>query len=206
MSLFPALSADDANVLRSFSLDIWNPFQDYPKWTHKLRLRVRICIGQRPYRLKETPEAHVFKAILRRRVKVSWEEGRVLQIIGERKQRARREERQVHRVERSSGKFLRPIQVPENAKVDEVKAAMENGCSTVTVPQEQRNGRGLVSVAERVEKEMKKLRGSGVLAEKKPEESKKGVRDFEKHPELETNREEEKKTINSPTLSSSSLL
>ena len=38
------------------------------------------------------------------------------------------------RGERSSGKFLRRFRLPENAKVDEAKAGMENGVLTVTVP------------------------------------------------------------------------
>ena len=39
-----------------------------------------------------------------------------------------------HRVERSSGTFLRRFRLPENAKMDQIKASMENGVLTVTVP------------------------------------------------------------------------
>ena len=62
------------------------------------------------------------------------EEGRVLQISGERKKEETTSTDRWHRVERYQGSFLRRFRLPENAKVDEVKAAMENGVLTVTVP------------------------------------------------------------------------
>ncbi|GJU82246.1 17.3 kDa class I heat shock protein-like protein, partial [Tanacetum coccineum] len=42
-----------------------------------------------------------------------------------------------HRVERSSGKFTRRFMLPENAKMDQIKAGMENGVLTITVPKEE---------------------------------------------------------------------
>ena len=87
---------------------------------------------------KETPEAHVFKADLpglkKEEVKVEVEEGRVLQISGERSKEQEEKNEKWHRVERSSGKFLRRFRLPQNAKIDEVEASMENGVLTVTVP------------------------------------------------------------------------
>nr|DAD42902.1 TPA_asm: hypothetical protein HUJ06_001131 [Nelumbo nucifera] len=87
---------------------------------------------------EETPEAHVFKADLpglkKEEVKVELAEGRILQISGERSREHEEKNDKWHRVERSSGKFLRRFRLPENARADQVKAAMENGVLTVTVP------------------------------------------------------------------------
>jgi len=90
---------------------------------------------------KETPESHVFKVDLpglkKEEVKVEIEDDRVLQIRGERNVEKGDKNDTWHRVERSSGKFLRRFGLPENAKIDQVKASMENGVLTVTVPKEE---------------------------------------------------------------------
>ncbi|RYQ90311.1 hypothetical protein Ahy_B09g096467 isoform B [Arachis hypogaea] len=87
---------------------------------------------------RETPEAHVLKADLpglkKEEVKVEIEDNSVLQISGERNVEKEDKNDTWHRVERSSGKFMRRFRLPENAKMDEVKASMENGVLTVTVP------------------------------------------------------------------------
>ncbi|KAI8023842.1 hypothetical protein LOK49_LG03G03597 [Camellia lanceoleosa] len=61
------------------------------------------------------------------------EDDRVLQISGERNFEEENNDTW-HRVERSSGRFTRRFRLLENAKMDEVKASMENGILTVTVP------------------------------------------------------------------------
>ena len=65
------------------------------------------------------------------------EEDKVLQISGERNVEKEDKNDKWHRVERSSGKFMRRFRLPENAKMDQVKASMENGVLTVTVPKEE---------------------------------------------------------------------
>ncbi|OIT01080.1 PREDICTED: class I heat shock protein-like [Nicotiana attenuata] len=94
---------------------------------------------------KETQEAHVFKADLpglkKEEVKVEVEEGRVLQISGEigaaDKEDQKKENETWRRIERPRGKFCRKFWLPENAKLDEVKACMENGVLTVTIPKQE---------------------------------------------------------------------
>ncbi|XP_024523166.1 18.1 kDa class I heat shock protein-like [Selaginella moellendorffii] len=86
----------------------------------------------------ETPEAHVFKADLpglsKEEVKISVEDGRTLQISGERKKHEAQKSDKWHRVERSYGSFLRKFRLPESANVEAIKAHVENGVLTVTVP------------------------------------------------------------------------
>ena len=67
-------------------------------------------------------------------VKVEVEDDRVVQISRERKIEKEDKNDTWHCVERNSGKFLRSFRLPESAKMDEIKALMENGVLTVTVP------------------------------------------------------------------------
>ncbi|KAJ7974708.1 class I heat shock protein-like [Quillaja saponaria] len=95
---------------------------------------------------KETPDAHIFIADLpglkKDEVNVQVDEGRVLQISGERSGVDEGDDHDKnnvkwHRVERCRGKFHRRFRLPENAKVDQVKASMENGVLVVTVPKQE---------------------------------------------------------------------
>ncbi|KAF9676884.1 hypothetical protein SADUNF_Sadunf08G0049900 [Salix dunnii] len=146
MSLIPSslFGGRRTNVFDPFSLDIWDPFQDFP-FTSLVQPAPRSEFAKEATAFantridwKETPEAHVFKADLpglkKEEVKVEIEEGKVLQISGERSKEKEEKNEKWHRVERSSGKFLRRFRLPENARADQVKANMEDGVLTVTVP------------------------------------------------------------------------
>ncbi|TVU51353.1 hypothetical protein EJB05_02776, partial [Eragrostis curvula] len=125
-----------------FSMDLWDPFSTMFGGGRSLvptstDADTTAFVNAR-MDWRETPEAHVFKADLpgvrKEEVKVEVEDGNVLVISG---QRAREKEDvggTWHRVERSSGSFLRRFRLPDNAMVDQVRAGLENGVLTVTVP------------------------------------------------------------------------
>ncbi|XLS52588.1 hypothetical protein HN51_013265, partial [Arachis hypogaea] len=138
MSLIPSFfGGRRSNVFDPFSLDVWDPFKDF-QFPSSLTSSENSAFVNTRVDWKETPEAHVFKADLpglkKEEVKVEIEDNSVLQISGERNVEKEDKNDTWHRVERSSGKFMRRFRLPENAKMDEVKAAMENGVLTVTVP------------------------------------------------------------------------
>ncbi|XP_024383634.1 17.4 kDa class I heat shock protein [Physcomitrium patens] len=87
---------------------------------------------------RETPEAHIFKADLpglkKEEVKVRVVEGRTLEISGERKKEEVQKGDTWHRVERAQGSFMRRFRLPEGTNTDEVKAQVQDGVLTVTVP------------------------------------------------------------------------
>ncbi|OAY57796.1 17.3 kDa class I heat shock protein [Manihot esculenta] len=124
------------------SFDLWDPFKDFPfPSSSSIVSHENTAFVNTRIDWKETPEAHIFKADLpglkKEEVKVEVEDDRVLQISGERNVEKEEKNDTWHRVERSSGKFLRRFRLPENAKMDQVKASMENGVLTVTVPKEE---------------------------------------------------------------------
>ena len=145
MSLIPSLfGGRRTNVFDPVSLDIFDPFDGF--FNSALAsvppsMRETSAFANTRIDWKETPQAHVFKADLpglkKYEVKVEVEEGRILQISGERSKEQEEKNDKWHRVERSSGKFLRRFRLPENAKVDQVKASLENGVLTVTIPKEE---------------------------------------------------------------------
>jgi len=124
------------------AFDVWDPLKDFPFTSpNSLISRENSAFVNTRMDWKETPEAHVFEADLpglkKEEVKVEIEDDRVLQISGERNVEKEDKNDTWHRVERSCGKFLRRFRLPENAKMDQVKASMENGVLTVTVPKEE---------------------------------------------------------------------
>ena len=139
MSLIPSFFGSRRNnILDPFSLEIWDPFKDFPFSSESQFAKETSALVDTRVDWKETPEAHVFKADLpglnKEEVKVEVEDDRVLQISGERKVEKEEKKHTWHRVKHSNGKFLRRFRLPENAKMDEIKASMENGVLIVTVP------------------------------------------------------------------------
>ena len=140
MSIIPNLfGGRRSNVFDPVSLDVWDPLEGFPFSTANAGESSAIANTRVDW--KETPQAHVFSVDLpglkKEDVKVEVEDGRVLQISGEKTKEQEQKDDRWHRVERSTGKFMRRFRLPENAKMDQVKAAMENGVLTVTVPKEE---------------------------------------------------------------------
>ncbi|CAA7038089.1 unnamed protein product [Microthlaspi erraticum] len=140
MSMIPSFFGNNRrgssnSIYDPFSLHVWDPFKDIMPSSLS---RENSAIVNARVDWKETEEAHVFKADLpglkKEEVKVEIEEESVLKISGERHVEKEDKNDTWHRVERSSGQFTRRFRLPENVKMDEVKAAMENGVLTVTVP------------------------------------------------------------------------
>lgn len=134
MALIPSFFGGGrrSNIFDPFSLDVWDPFDGFPIGEAVANVRID---------WRETPDAHIIKADLpgldKGEVKVEIEDGRILQISGESQREQEEKDDKWHRVERIVGRFVRWFRLPENARVDQVKATMENGVLTVMIPKEQ---------------------------------------------------------------------
>ncbi|KAK1660650.1 hypothetical protein QYE76_048809 [Lolium multiflorum] len=126
-----------SSVFDPFSLDLWaDPFDTFRSiipavsGNSEAAAFANVLVDW-----KETPEAHVFKADLpgvkKEEVKVEVEDGNVLVVSGERTKEKEDKNDKWHRIERSSGKFVRRFSLPENTKLDQVKAGLENGVLTI---------------------------------------------------------------------------
>ncbi|KAF3443524.1 hypothetical protein FNV43_RR05066 [Rhamnella rubrinervis] len=129
MSIVPIHHNDNGrqvSVFNPFS-DLWDPFLDFPfpdfpfsrifpefNWGTSVNSRLD---------WRETPTAHVLKAALpgfgNEDVLVELQDERVLQISTD------------------SGNFMSRFKLPDNAMIEQLKASMNNGVLTVTVPKEE---------------------------------------------------------------------
>ncbi|KAL2548185.1 17.6 kDa class I heat shock protein 2 [Forsythia ovata] len=132
MFLIPSVFGQRSNVFDPFSLNLWEPFKDWP-FNSALSAPARSDLSNETSQFaatqidwKETLKGHVFKADLPR-----------LKKDGERSRDKEEKNNTWHRIQRSSGKFLRKFRLPENAKMDQIKTSMVNGVLTVTVPKEE---------------------------------------------------------------------
>ncbi|XP_044505107.1 15.7 kDa heat shock protein, peroxisomal [Mangifera indica] len=91
----------------------------------------------------ESPTAHIFKinvpGLSRENIKVQIEDGNLLRITGEgSKEEQSGKDTVWHVAERGTGKadFSREVELPENVKLEQIKAHVENGVLTVVVPKD----------------------------------------------------------------------
>jgi HSP20 family protein len=126
MSLIP-INERRSSDFDPWAVDIWDPFIDFPFPSSLSNVFRELNLGFSSVNSRldwsETRNAHVLKAALpafaNEDVLVELQDERVLQISTD------------------SGSFMTKFKLPENAKIEQLKAFMSNGVLTVTVPKEE---------------------------------------------------------------------
>jgi hypothetical protein len=75
-----------------------------------------------------------FQGVARNNIEVTIEDDRTLKISGERVKEDVKEGDTWHMVERVRGAFVRKFRLPENVRLDQIKAEVNNGVLTIVVP------------------------------------------------------------------------
>jgi HSP20 family protein len=111
----------------------WDPFREMSPF----------AIDERPvafapaFDVKETKDAYLFKAdlpgIQERDLEVTMT-GNRLNVSGKREEEKEEKQARYYSYERSYGSFTRSFTLPEGADVDNLRASLEQGVLTVTVP------------------------------------------------------------------------
>ncbi|XP_068644862.1 18.1 kDa class I heat shock protein-like [Aristolochia californica] len=144
MSIIPTFFGKQINCLDPFSLDIWDPFEGFPFSNTPAAPRLNLVskinrVSSNKIDWKETPEAHIIEAHLPgyrlEDLKVEIEEGKVLQVSGQRCEDEAEDKHSLHcQDQKGCRKFLKRFRLPDDAKADLVKATMEREVLIVTVP------------------------------------------------------------------------
>ncbi|XP_009396118.2 18.1 kDa class I heat shock protein-like [Musa acuminata AAA Group] len=140
-SIIPSLFGRRTNKLSAqepLSGDIWEPLGGFSFATTTLAVSPHETADMD---WKETPDAHVFitdlPGVRKEEVNVEVEQEKVLKISGRRVKESEEKGDKWHRVERSAHKFCRTVRLPHDTNTDGMKAKLENGVLTVTLPKEQ---------------------------------------------------------------------
>ncbi|CAN6585107.1 unnamed protein product [Malus baccata var. baccata] len=127
------------NVFNPFSLDIWYPFEGFDALANIPSSARETTVIANNLDWDETPEAYIFNkqlpGIKKEDVRLEVEDKKVLQL-----RKRIWEQVEVNgtsqTVETSSGKLIWKVRLPENVKVDQLKAEMKAWVLIVTLPKE----------------------------------------------------------------------
>ncbi|CAA7395993.1 unnamed protein product [Spirodela intermedia] len=132
-----------------FSWDVWDPFDigfGRERNAGRRGRRRGVSSGAVTVDWRETPDTHIFRVdvpgLKREEVKVQVEDGKVLDLRGERSGKEEEESPAGgtwHRRERLGlGSFHRRFRLPENADMDALQCSLDSGVLTLKVPKKEK--------------------------------------------------------------------